>query len=566
MAQRRAIPNHAIPDRAIPDHTILGRPVGEAAVDGVQHLLDRAEGHVEIDWGPVLARSLHPLAETFADPAEHHGIGALEAEDRLLDVADGEHGARRAGQTVFGRRALDAGAGEKLPRDRLDQAPLLRAGILRLVDQDMVDAAVHLVEHPFRRRLAGQQVLCHQDQIVEIENGAPALLRLVPLVDRRAEPGQCRAALRNAQRLLAVEKVGEPPRFPVQDFAKVGQFPDRRLCRQSGSRASVGFQEYSGVIVEQGRPCFFSGGQPFGNLRRLPNIRLAAGFQRPGRPIEFLAVEPPFGAGLGIERRLACAGVEAGGVVQAADGSRNRSFVLQQIAQPAALAEEFAEQCGQVVRPAERCEQRQFFGIRAAAGLGIGQNPVAHAVQQGALVALLDDPEVGRHAGLQREALEQGLAEGVDRLDAHTARHVQAGREQGAGARPFTRLREAADDFPQVFAQRLAVHQRPSAEPGGDPVGHLRRRGLGEGEAQDARRGGAVEQQPQDAPGQHMGLARAGAGADPGGDIRFRRPALGERGGPSGIGRRAGATAGAAGAGHDAASASAHSRMRARCS
>ena len=174
------VPDGAIPDHAIPDHAVPGRPVGEAAVDRVQHLLDRAEGHVEIDGRPVLARSLHPLAETFADPAEHHGIGALEAEDRLLDVADGEHGARRAGQAVFGRRALGSGAGEKLPRDRLDQAPLLRAGILGLVDQDVVDAAVQLVEHPFGRRLAGQQVLGHQDQVVEIDNGAPALFRLVP--------------------------------------------------------------------------------------------------------------------------------------------------------------------------------------------------------------------------------------------------------------------------------------------------------------------------------------------------------------------------------------------------
>ena len=123
-----------------------------------------------------------------------------------------------------------------------------------------------------------------------------------------------------------------------------------------------------------------------------------------------------------------------------------------------------------------------------------------------------------------------------------------------SGALPMT--------LAQVPAQRGVVHQGPLAEPGRDPVDHLRRGGLGEGQAQDAGRRGAVQQQPQHAPGQHMGLARAGAGADPGRDIRFRGSGLGARGGPSGIAPRPGLR----GAAHGSASASAHSRMRARCS
>ena len=41
-----------------------------------------------------------------------------------------------------------AGAGEEFRRQRADDLPLLRAGVLRLVDQHVVDAAIELVVHP----------------------------------------------------------------------------------------------------------------------------------------------------------------------------------------------------------------------------------------------------------------------------------------------------------------------------------------------------------------------------------------------------------------------------------
>ena len=76
-----------------------------------------------------------------AHAQERGGIGALEAEDRLLDVADGEDGAHVLA------RAL---AGEELLGERRHHPPLLGIGVLRLVDQDVVDAAVELVQHPGR--------------------------------------------------------------------------------------------------------------------------------------------------------------------------------------------------------------------------------------------------------------------------------------------------------------------------------------------------------------------------------------------------------------------------------
>src|SRR5690349_17697177 len=66
--------------------------------------------------------------------------GALKGEDRLLLVADRED------------RTLDALAralaGREFGNDVGDNVPLLWAGILRLVDQHVIDAAIKLVMHP----------------------------------------------------------------------------------------------------------------------------------------------------------------------------------------------------------------------------------------------------------------------------------------------------------------------------------------------------------------------------------------------------------------------------------
>ena len=221
---------------------------------------------------------------------------------------------------------------------------------------------------------------------------------------------------------------------------------------------------------------------------------MPAAFQSLHRLLEGVAVELPFGAACGVQRGFDRAGLEAGIAIKLRDGPRDRRFVRQKVAQPSAFSEEFAKQFGKIVRPAKRGEQRQIPGKPPTARCSIGQYAVARPVQQGALIAFLDDLEMGRHPGLQREAFQHGLAEGMDGLDAHAARHVQAGREQGARAPYLVLVRRPSGHLAQVLAQVGIAHQRPFAEPPGDPVGHFRRRGLGEGEAQDARRRSAVQQ------------------------------------------------------------------------
>src|SRR5262249_45346263 len=93
---------------------------------------------------------------------------ALEREDRLLLVADREN------------RAPDearAGAREKFAREPPDDLPLLRAGVLRFIDQHVVDALIELVVDPGRPLLAEQrQGLV--DQVVVMAVSAAVLGRL----------------------------------------------------------------------------------------------------------------------------------------------------------------------------------------------------------------------------------------------------------------------------------------------------------------------------------------------------------------------------------------------------
>ncbi len=108
-------------------------------------------------------------------------IGALKAEDRLLGIADGEDRADRVARTP---------AGEKLLGQGRHDLPLVRVGILRLVDQDMIDAAIELEQHPGGDARLRQQVARREDQVVVIEETAPALEIVIDLQHGPGQPDQ----------------------------------------------------------------------------------------------------------------------------------------------------------------------------------------------------------------------------------------------------------------------------------------------------------------------------------------------------------------------------------------
>ena len=147
--------------------------------------------------------------------------------------------------------------------------------------------------------------------------------------------------------------------------------------------------------------------------------------------------------------------------------------------------------------------------------LGIDEHLGERLARQHRFLALIERAKAGDQPRLHREGGEQRLAEAVDRLDADAA----PGRVEHLGeelAGPF------AAGGRNVLAQRLEIGGQfgigradPAGEPAGDPLGHLGGAGLGEGEAQDRARIGAVQQQPPDARSEHLRLAGASRGGEP---------------------------------------------------
>ena len=98
---------------------------------------------------------------------------ALEAEDRLLLISDGEDG------PGLSLALVDAFACEEFFRQPRDDGPLLGARILCLIDQHVIEAAIKLEEHPLGGLAPFEKTLRRQDQIVIIEKPTGAFRRFV---------------------------------------------------------------------------------------------------------------------------------------------------------------------------------------------------------------------------------------------------------------------------------------------------------------------------------------------------------------------------------------------------
>ena len=130
----------------------------------------------------------------------------------MLLVAHGED------RPVDGARAC---AGKKLTGQKPDDLPLLRARILRLVDQHVVDALIELVMHPGRAILT-QQGECLVDQIVVVEKSAPVLRPLVPgdhCIGDGEERGRAIAA---GDRLATLHQGQQPLAFALEAIGELG--------------------------------------------------------------------------------------------------------------------------------------------------------------------------------------------------------------------------------------------------------------------------------------------------------------------------------------------------------
>ena len=108
----------------------------------------------------------------------------------------------------------------------VDDVPLPRAGVLRLVDQHVIDAAVELVVHP-----AGRAAVQHRqrlvDQIVIIEQAAFLLLAPVVRRHRGRDMQQGFGAVAGGERAAAFDQGFEPAGLRVEPLRRSGAWRRR---------------------------------------------------------------------------------------------------------------------------------------------------------------------------------------------------------------------------------------------------------------------------------------------------------------------------------------------------
>ena len=471
-----------------------------AVADGRAQLRVREQGIDEIDDrrrrapGPVQRQNgrAQPLLQPAGGGTQQLRVGAAEAVDALLGVADDEGAAAAAGV-----------AGGHLLQQRQQQAPLGRTGVLELVEQQVIDALVQAVADPLGIAVRGQQAVSAPFQVGEAERPLRRQLGVQGLQRRHAQ-GQGRAGALQAG--------------PVQTVPAPGFHRGHHLVAALLHMLHFGFAEPLAlgdadtelvglaVLGEQG------GQQPL-------VARLAFGVERGFHALGFdmadtaQPVQPapqhlqPGGEGVGVERHRLALALRRGQPLLRIGQWIGLAF---HVGPPVgAMGDEAVHQPLELVLAMAGSDQlaqgprRRRFRLAVQAR----QQAAPGAAAQGALV--LHQVEAGLHASFQGETRQQVLAEGVQ-----GQRAGRIGLEQHAVVEPAGLFQLPGLAFqPQVteLCQHLglaAIGQAVQALV--DALAHLGRRLAGESEGQDAAGRMPLQQQAQHARGEQPGLAAAG--------------------------------------------------------
>ena len=416
---------------------VLGR---EDAVDGGEDAGQGTEADVE-------RHAVEPHAHLFgAQPValarvdEDRGLGALERIDRLLDVADRKQGPRPLDRALPGKELID---------QRIDGAPLLGIGVLRLIDEDMRDPRIELVAHPVAKLRVLEEADRMLDEIVEVEQRPHALLVLVAIGDR---------AEHVEQRVGAFDQLG------AAELRVEPEQPFGLTLREIGERGV----ELSRFLAHEGlgdRPRLREEGVEKAARRRIDRVHraefcleLLAGagcdqvrdLRRPHQPL----------AG---HRRFDLGTRSAAPHEREKVGFRQRP-VAQHRPQLSRLPECRTDRLVELpIR--EQLEQRlDRIGNRGVAVEPARQHRLARLEDQRVALVLLQHLEPERHARLERKALQHALAEGVDGLDLEPARRLERMGEKRP--RPAHRLggRRGVAELGELLCEHGIVEDGPRAQ------------------------------------------------------------------------------------------------------
>ena len=172
-----------------------------------------------------------------------------------------------------------AGIVEKRLGQSGDDAPLRRTGVLRLIDQNMLQPIIDFIQHPLRCPLAGQQAIGQRHKVVIIEHTAPRFLAGIIVNQRGGKNIKRLGQVIIAQRFQLLIERRHSARHSVHHRGK-GRV---RLCRFLGIKPVAGFPRIGEKHGSQMRPCAFrvlvSRRLPVFKARRLFLVIGRAGFK-----------------------------------------------------------------------------------------------------------------------------------------------------------------------------------------------------------------------------------------------------------------------------------------------
>ena len=483
---------------------------GDAGIDlaRLEHTVDRAE-HVgagtervvETQVAPAELRPVELALEQMPHLVERLRRGALEREDRLLLVADGED------------RALDVfarAAGHELAADRLDDLPLLRTRVLRLVDQHVIDAEVELVQHPGGGG-AREQVQRLVDQVLVVEQAAPVLFAAVA-IDHFGGDGDERArALARGNRALATEQAADAVLLGLEPREPIRMVLRDRLGDEVLARREVGAgAEHLQVLIDPIAPGLGARGVQGGDVLLVAD---RSGLQHLDQQRPFLHRDERGGEEIVLDALRGVLRVHAERERQFAHGPVEAAGTLEPGRERVARADGVADHVleglvgGDDDRLRQRVAERGFRVSRC-----LEQDLERELVEQFLGRRLVEHGEARGDVGLERELVQQPRAEGVDGLHLEPARRLQRRSEQPPRPGAFARAGLAASGQSDAFVERGIVQHRPVGERTEDAVRHVGGGGLGEGDAEDLGRIAAAQKQVDHALRQHVRLAGAGIG------------------------------------------------------
>ena len=130
-------------------------------------------------------------------------------------------------------------------------------------------------------------------------------------------------------------------------------------------------------------------------------------------------------------------------------------------------------------------------------------------------LVIVENFETRRHTGFEWKALQQALGKSVNGLHLQAARRLYRAGEQRAGALDLGRFLFDAGQVMQNFRKPIRGHSDPLGQLAKHALRHLGGGGFGVGQAQDALRPGASQQQAQHAHGENVSLAGTSVRANP---------------------------------------------------